>query len=328
MKDDLAVRQYLKNCGIQDILDLQNLTEIAINKPNEIFFDRGKGWESLVDKRASYSNLYSLAIALSVFSKCEKLQEINPIASVTLPDGERGQILIDPAAEKGCIYFTIRKPSHTRFTLNDYQKTGRLDEFKKNLASTHKNKINQKLIDLYESGDMQSFFELAVKSNKNILLVGATGSGKTTVMKAFSDLYPSEQRILTIEDVHELDLPNHPNHAHMFYKHGSKVTPKLLIESAMRMKPDHVLLAELRGDEAWSYLELLNTGHEGSITTVHANNCEDAFKRITSLVKQSPFGSGLDYDFILKIVQDSLDIICFFKNTKLAEIKLNLKGVA
>jgi type IV secretion system protein VirB11 len=167
--------------------------------------------------------------------------------------------------------------------------------------------------------DLEPFFRLAVEQCMNILLVGGTGSGKTTFMKAIADLYPRKRRIFTIEDVHELALPNHPNHLHLFYKKDG-VQPKTLIEACMRMKPDHVFLAELRGDEAWNYIEMLNTGHGGSITTVHANDCHSAFSRIAALVKQSTVGQTLDYDFVLNTVKTSIDVICFFKHSFLKEI--------
>ena len=88
----------------------------------------------------------------------------------------------------------------------------------------------------------------------------------------------------------------------------------------MRMKPDHVLLAEIRGDEAWSYLEMLNTGHQGSITTIHANDCRSAPARLADLVKQSPIGQTLEMDHILKTIRTSIDVIAFFKYTKLTEL--------
>jgi len=157
---------------------------------------------------------------------------------------------------------------------------------------------------LKDENKISEFWKLAVESEQNILLVGGTGSGKTTVMKAMVDAYPIEKRLFTVEDVHELDLPNHPNHIHW-------------------MKPDHVLLAELRGDEAWTYLEMLNTGHQGSITTIHANDCRSAYSRLAGLVKQSEVGQTLDIQHILNVVKSSIDIIAFFKSTHLKELHYN-----
>lgn len=320
----ITVRNLLVTTGIQKVLDLEGITEVAINQPQRIWFDRGNGWEFVEEPLCTYQSCYNLAKALSVYSAISVALDFNnPVASVVLPDGERGQILIPPACEQNCVSFTFRKPSLKRFTLADYQNSGRLAHAKgADKTNIELSPLQKELLDLKESNQLEAFFELAVKSNLNILLVGGTGSGKTTIMKALVDCYPTERRIFTVEDVHELSLPNHPNHLHLFYK-AKGMTPKLIIEACMRMKPDHVLLAELRGDEAWNYIEMLNTGHAGSITTIHANDCYSAFSRLASLVKQSEVGQTLEYDFILKTIKSSLDVVCFFQYTHLKEIYFN-----
>lgn len=316
-----TVRHQLKNSGLSEILNLEGLTEVAINEPYKAWFDRGKGWEMIALPDLSFDICMEIARSLSVYaSLTHPVSSENPIASVILPDGERGQIATPPATEAGIVSMTFRKPSTSRFTLNDYENSGRFSNPKN--MSFSENTITDKqqtLLDLKDSGRIEDFFKLAVKSNLNILIVGGTGSGKTTVMKALVDEYPTDARLFTIEDVHELDLPNHSNHLHLFYKQGG-LSPKQLIEACMRMKPDHVLLAELRGDEAWTYLEMLNTGHEGSITTIHANNCYSAPARLAGLVKQSEVGQTLDYEHIMRTIKTSIDVIAFFKHTHLTEI--------
>lgn len=322
--NSLLVRSLLEQTGIQAILDLDGITEVAVNQPGRIWYDRGNDWEYVDEPRCDARQCLMLANALSVYSSSGVALDFNhPIASVILPDGERGQIIIAPATEDGCVSFTFRKPSLTRFALQDYVNTGRFSK----IATAKKNgvtlsDIQQQLLTLREAGDMGEFFRLAVENRLNILLVGGTGSGKTTVMKALVDLYPTDRRMITVEDVHELNLPHHPNHLHLFYKEGG-VTPKRIIESCMRMKPDHVFLAELRGDEAWNYLEMLNTGHAGSITTIHANDCYSAFSRLAGLVKQSEVGQTLDYNFIMRTVKTAIDIVCFCRHTYITEMYFN-----
>lgn len=316
-----TVRTQLLESGLTSILNYKGLTEVAINEPYKAWFDKGDGWESIDLPNLSFDACMDLARSLSVYANLTiPLSEANPIASVILPDGERGQVAIPPATENGIVSMTFRKPSTSRFTLGDYQNTGRFNDAKQ-MALTEVNLSEQQsdLLKLKDSGNYEAFFKAAVKTNLNILLVGGTGSGKTTVMKAMVDEYPKDARIFTVEDVHELDLPNHPNHLHLFYKSGG-LTPKQIIEACMRMKPDHVLLAELRGDEAWTYLEMLNTGHEGSITTIHANNCYSAPSRLAGLVKQSEVGQTLDYHHIMRTIRTSIDVIAFFKHTHLTEI--------
>ncbi|AIW17506.1 P-type DNA transfer ATPase VirB11 [Vibrio tubiashii] len=318
-----VVRNQLSISGLQEILDLDGITEVAINEPGGIWFDRGNGWEFKEEPELTLGRCQGLAKSLAVYSRITTPLEEYPIASVTLPDGERGQIAIHPATEKDIVSMTFRKPSTDRFSLNDYQNSGRFDGFgEMNIEEITLSDTQKKLIELKRTGQIEEFFRLAVKSKLNILIVGGTGSGKTTVMKAMVDCYPTDARIITIEDVHELDLPNHRNHLHLFYKQGG-VTPKIIIESCMRMKPDHVLLAELRGDEAWTYLEMLNTGHDGSITTIHANDCRSAPSRLAGLVKQSPVGKTLDYDHIMTTIKKSIDVIVFFKKTHLVELYFN-----
>ena len=132
---------------------------------------------------------------------------------------------------------------------------------------------------------------LAVRARKNILVSGATGSGKTTWTKALIREIPGDERLVTIEDARELVLDGHPNHVRLFYSKDdqglARVTPKQLLECCLRMKPDRILLAELRAEEAFDYLRNVNSGHPGSITSVHATSAELAFEQLVLLVKQS-----------------------------------------
>ena len=125
-----------------------------------------------------------------------------------------------------------------------------------------------------QTQDYEAFMRLAVASRKNILVSGPTGSGKTTWTKALIREIPAEERLITIEDAQELVLDRHPNHVRLFYSKDdqglARVTPKQLLESCLRMKPDRILLAELRAEEAFDYLRNVNSGHPGSITSVHA----------------------------------------------------------
>ncbi|MCD9492620.1 P-type DNA transfer ATPase VirB11 [Photobacterium phosphoreum] len=320
----ITVKNLLILTGIQDVLNLDGITEVAVNQPHRIWYEKGNGWEYKDAPQCSYQHCLSLARALAVFSGLRSpLDFNNPIASVTLPDGERGQILIAPACETGTIAITIRKPSIRRFTLEDYEQSGRFNTVKEATKKTIELSDSQnELLLLKKQKRIIEFFQLAIKLKLNILIVGGTGSGKTSFMKPLVDCYPHDKRLITIEDTPECDLPYHLNHIRLFYKEGG-ITPKVIIEACMRLKPDHIFLAELRGDEAWNYIEMLNTGHAGSITTIHANDCYSAFSRLASLVKQSNIGQTLDYDFIMKTIKSSIDVVCFYDHTYLTEIYYN-----
>jgi type IV secretion system protein VirB11 len=157
---------------------------------------------------------------------------------------------------------------------------------------------------------------LAVASRKNIVVSGPTGSGKTTFTKALIREIAAHERLITIEDAKELVLDRHPNHVRLFYSKDdqglSRVTPKQLLESCLRMKPDRILLAELRGEEAFDYLRNVNSGHPGSITSLHAASAELAFEQLVLLVKQSRAGQELAREEIKHLLYLLIDVVVQF----------------
>lgn len=345
-----SLRGLLAETGIQPFLDNKSNTEIAINRPFEIWTEDNYGWQCHELPNLDYSVLLKIANTFAILNKLE-ISAKNPICSGVFPDEQRGQVVIPTACERNTVSITIRQPSQERFTLGDYNKTGRLNRWidkstfitanttlpshlkdqleaeSKEIAYLNKwldipDDVKLQLFELQmlkakAERDLDTFIRLGVKHYQNFCLVGATGSGKTTFTKAVCDLVPTDTRIITIEDTAELDLPNHPNRVHLFYK---DVTPKLLLASCMRMKPDRIFLTELRGDEAYDYLVALNTGHGGSITTVHANDCQSAYYRIATLVKQSEIGSKTDFDQIMRDTYTTIDAMIFLEKTYVTEV--------
>ena len=158
---------------------------------------------------------------------------------------------------------------------------------------------------------------LAVRSRMNIVVAGATGSGKTTFMKGLVHEIPKGERIITIEDVRELFLP-HENCVHLLYSKGSQgisnVKPKELLESCLRMKPDRILLAELRGDECLYFVRNAASGHPGSITSCHAGSPALAFEQLAIMIQDSPGGANLTFDVIKRLLVLTIDIVVQFQN--------------
>lgn len=336
----ITVRNMLERLSITDYLNRKGITEVMINRPQEVFLEGSNGIERIENADLTYQRLFELANALTIFND-KHISEAEPTHSVTLPDGERGHIVIPPACEPGTIVFSFRKPSKNRFKFHDYVNTKRLDGFKD--TALHKNSDVQqseeqkalaeelnildevylhefelRMLKAKKERDLDTFFQLAIENKLNICMVGGTGSGKTTFTKALADMVPHDTRIVTIEDTHELDLPNHPNHVHLFYK--EHITAKQMIATCMRIKPTRIFLTELRGDEAWDYLSALNTGHAGGLTSVHANDAQSVFYRIAQLAKESATGRTMDYDYILKTVRSTIDVVCFFQNTYMTEL--------
>lgn len=306
MAHDAAVLQhYMK--PLQACLEPAGVTEVVVNRPGELGIEHDGGWEWRAAPDLSESWLSTLAKAAAAFTAQDVTAE-TPICSTVLPGGERCQIVIPPAAER--LSLTLRKPSETTFDLDAFECAGLFDEVA--LATNDLSADETKLLALRDARDWPAFFRLAVQSRRNVLISGATGSGKTTFAKGLVKLIPDSERLLTIEDARELTVP-HRNAVHLLYaKDGqglAKVGAKQLLESALRMRPDRILLQELRDGTAFFYLRNVNTGHPGSITTIHADSATLAFEQLTLLVKESEGGRDLARDDIRALLHMLVDVV-------------------
>jgi len=312
---DLSVRILLKTFGLEDVL-AGDITELAINEPLGYWTENHEGWTFHDNDKLTLQSLQGLAAAMAVFCQ-KKLDRDTPIASLTLPGGERCQVVLPPACEEGKVSITIRRPSSSRFSISDYKESNRL----KPALTVESGDIaawERDMLNLSRKGDFEGFFRLAVAHNLNIVTVGGTGSGKTTFPKALIDLFPTNKRIFTIEDAAELSTPLHPNSVHLFF--SPTISAKAVLASCMRMKPNHIFITELRGDETWDYLMALKSGHSGSVTSIHANDCCGALFKMGSYIKQSEVGQTLDMSFIMREVETTIDVVCFFEKTYLKEL--------
>ncbi|HAT4519833.1 TPA: P-type DNA transfer ATPase VirB11 [Serratia marcescens] len=311
-------RDFLKQSGVHECLNREGVRDVAINRPGEIWLENENGWVREERPTLDLSMCSRLANALAAYNN-QSLTVKSPIKTVELPDNERGLIVMAPACEPGTLSMTFRKPSNDRYTLQGYIDSGRFNEA---LALTGRGtELEEWQISLkrfHAQKDWLNFFMLAIERRLNIIIFGGTGSGKTTFAKSLVDLFPVHRRMLTIEAVNELKLPYHPNHVHLIY--GDIITPKELVSCSLRMKPDHIFLAELTGDEAWDFMELLNTGHPGTITTAHANDTLSGYGRVCGMIKQSPVGMGLDYEYIERRVRTSFDIVLYMEHTRILEV--------
>lgn len=322
--DSTLLQDFLAQAGITERLSRPGVTEIEINRPFEIWTatDEAPSGQREEAPSLDYNLCWRVANSLAVYNKVVLSPE-SPIHTLkfpdVFPDGVRAQVVMPPACEKGTISITIRRPSLERYSLADYIESGRFSDAKA-IVSTRIDLADwqREIQSALAAADWARFFELAIEHKQNIIIFGGPGSGKTTFAKALVDLFPQHRRMITIEAINELLLPLHANHVHLLY--GPNVSPKTLVASTMRMKPDHLFLAELTGDEAWHYMEILNTGVPGTVTTAHANDCVSGFARVCGLVKQSEVGQGLDYDYIERLVKTSFDIVVYMEKTRILEV--------
>ncbi|WP_018441956.1 P-type DNA transfer ATPase VirB11 [Trinickia symbiotica] len=325
-----VARNFLKQMGIANFFD-GSLTEVAVNRPGEIWTQGSSGWKRHSAPVCTLDACFKLANALTVL-KGGKFSTKEPIHPVVLPDGQRGHVLMQPACEQDTISITIRIPSNVRYSVHEYERNGWFEGYRdmspRRDGSGHDwlQPFEQEMLEAKGQHNVTRMLELAVSNRLNIVLAGGTGSGKTTLNKALSDLVPADERIGTIEDTPELSLPNHPNRVHMFF--SDALPAKEIVRSTLRMKFDRVFLAELRGDETWDYLTLLNTGTPGGITTVHCNDARSAHSRIATLIKQSVVGQTLDWQFIMDQVRMTVDLVLFMRNKRLSEIWYDPVGKA
>jgi len=294
-----------------------DVTEVCVNRPGEVWCERQSVWETHDVPDLTFDHCISLATATAKLAK-QDISDSRPILSAVLPAGERIQIVMPPAAEHGTVSVTIRKPSFSRRTLDDYVQQG----FFKHIQpiSNELSPDEQELLRLKHAGDYVGFLRRAVELEKVIVVAGETGSGKTTFMKALMQAIPIAQRIITIEDVPELFLPDHKNHVHLFYPSEAKeeenapVTAASLLKSCLRMKPSRILLAELRGGETFDFVNVCASGHGGSITSLHAGSCEMAFERMALMILQNRQGRTLPYSVIKRLLYQVVDIVIHVHN--------------
>jgi len=287
--------------------------ELCINRPGEAYVETSCGWrrESLAFADFDWCKRLAKLIANSTQ---QRIDESAPLLSATLPGGERVQVVLPPATTPGCVAITIRRPADAVWSIEELAERGIFRRTRE--PSQALDDVDRELIGLLKSGHYGSFMRRAVIARKNILVSGPTGSGKTTWTKALVREIPAEERLVTIEDARELVLDRHPNHVRLFYSKDdqglARVTPKQLLESCLRMKPDRILLAELRAGEAFDYLRSVNSGHPGSITSVHAASAELAFEQLVLLVKQNPGGRDLTRNDIKNLLYVLIDVVIQF----------------
>lgn len=291
---------------LADILERPDVTDIYVNRPREIWSETIKGKIERHDAPGlDEATLARLARQIAAISH-QGISREHPLLSATLPDGARVQIVISPAT-RGSIALAIRKHVAADLSLEDYVAGGAFERTRRgSLGDSHdKRAIGARL----EAGDIAGALRQAVRQRKNILVSGGTSTGKTTFLNSLLREVPKEERLILIEDTPELRV-SHDNMIGLLAARSAlgeaEVSADDLVAASMRMRPDRIILGELRGPEAFAFLRAVNTGHPGSMTTVHADSAERAIEQIVLLVMQA--GTRLNRDDVRHYVRSTIDL--------------------
>ena len=281
------VYSSIRGFGLLDsIISDDSITEVMINGPEKIFIEK-KGRLTRLDKKFESQRKLEDVIQRIVGLAGREVNQANPICDTRLPDGSRVNVVLPPIALCGPT-ITIRKFSKEPMTINKLIEYG---------------SITQEIADK---------LELLVKAKYNIFISGGTGSGKTTFLNALSNFIPKDERIITIEDSAELQIAGIDNLVSLETRNANasgagQVTIRDLIKSSLRMRPERIIVGECRGGEALDMLQAMNTGHDGSLSTGHANSTEDMLSRLETMVLQG--ADGLPLEAIKQQIASAVDII-------------------
>lgn len=302
--------------GIRDHMHSSEVTEICINRPGELYLETVRsGWQRSEVPTLTFERARQFCTAVVNESNTgQRITDIDPMVSLTFPTGQRAQFVIPPACDADKVSITIRLPARFSKTLEQYGQDGFFDEI---LEQAHTlGEHDRELLELRRDRNYAEFFRKAVLYHKNIVVAGATGSGKTTFMKSLVNHIPDEERLVTIEDARELFI-RQPNVVHLLYSKGGQsttsVTAKSCMEACLRMKPDRIILAELRGDESFYFIRNCASGHPGSITSCHAGSMAQTWDQLALMVKASAEGAGLEFEVIKRLLRMTIDIVVHIK---------------
>ena len=281
------VYSSIRGFGLLDtIMNDDSITEVMINGPEEIFIEKAGRLYQLPEAFESERRLEDVVQRIVGLAGRE-VNQANPIVDTRLPDGSRVNVVLPPISLKWAIV-TIRKFSKTPMTIAQLIRFGSITQ------------------------DIANVLELLVRAKYNIFISGGTGSGKTTFLNALSNYIPKDERVITIEDSAELQIVGVKNLVRLETRNANAsgsgaVTIRDLIKSSLRMRPERIVVGEVRGGEALDMLQAMNTGHDGSLSTGHANSTADMLSRLETMVLQG--AEGLPLEAIRQQIASAVDII-------------------
>jgi len=282
-----------------------DVTDIYINRPHELWVETDAGTERHDAPALDDAALWRLARQIAASSD-QGISREHPLLAATLPDGARIQVCAPPAT-RGHVIVAIRLHRAPDLTLDDYTAAGAFARVGE--AALSARATDQALGERLCTGDVPGFLRDAVRARRTIVVSGATGSGKTTFLNALLKEASASERLVLIEDTPEISLA-HPNAVGLVAVRGrlgeASVSPADLVEAALRLRPDRIVMGEVRGSEALSWLRAVGTGHPGSITTVHASSPQGAIDQLALMALQA--GTELRRAELIDYVTNTVDI--------------------
>ena len=304
-----ALETYLE--PFKELFNEEGVAEISVNQPGEAWVEKRGDMRCELIPALDVEHLKSLGRLIAQSTE-QIVSEEKPLLSATLPNGYRIQVVFPPACEPRTVAMSIRKGAGELFTFDTYEKFGAFEHTVTQEASDPNIPI---LNDLLAKGKIREFLSKSIKCKKNIIISGGTSTGKTTFTNAALLEIPTEERLITVEDAREVQLPYHKNRVHLLASKGGQgranVTTQDLIEACLRLRPDRIIVGELRGSEAFSFLRAINTGHPGSIATLHADTPAMALEQLKLMVMQA--GLGMPPHEIRNYILAVIDVVVQLK---------------
>ena len=298
---------YLRAClaPFAQVLSRPDVTDIYVNRPGELWVETlGGSTERHDNSDITELTLARLSRQIAALTH-QGVSREHPLLAATLPDGSRIQIVAPPAT-RGPLALAIRRQVAASLTLQDYAAG---DHFAETRTNPGRSGEDEELCRLINQRNFVEALSLAVRARKNIVVAGGTSTGKTTFLNALLREIPADERLIFIEDTPEL-IVDHENWVGLVSVRGelgeAKVTANDLVSASLRMRPDRIILGELRGPEAFAFLRAVNTGHPGSMTTIHADSPRSAIEQLVMLVLQG--ATRLSRDDVRHYVRESLDV--------------------
>ncbi len=306
-----ALETYL--APLKEIFAEDGVAEVSINTPGEAWIEKFGDMSKISVPEFDFEHLKGLARLIAQSTE-QRVSEEAPLLSATLPNGFRIQVVFPPACESGTVAISIRKGSTLNWNLDDYDKMGAFDHTATEEITDDNNAVLCKLLD---ENNIKEFLINSILWKKNIIISGGTSTGKTTFTNACLKTIPSDERLITVEDAREIVLDDHPNKVHLLASKGGQgranVTTQDLIEACLRLRPDRIIVGELRGTEAFGFLRAINTGHPGSISTLHADTPNMALEQLKLMVMQA--GLGMPPAEVKQYILEVIDIVIQLKRT-------------